>query len=72
MVRIALGCFEEQLDGSWVCRKHTAIKASTGQNITVECYERFVPCTTFAGYDDFTAYLASVSEVSTVRSDTSY
>jgi hypothetical protein len=68
MVRIALGCFEEQLDGSWVCRRHTTIKALGGGDVTVERDQLFIRGTTFAGYDDFTAYLGSVSEPGPRRS----
>jgi hypothetical protein len=62
MTRIALGSFEEQLDGCWVCRRRTLVEARFGPAFFVESGERFFPGTTFAGHDDFVGYLVSVSE----------
>jgi len=61
MVRRALGCFEQLGDGSWICRQSAVIK---GLNCTVQVYrgQRFQSPCTFAGYDDFTVYLAEMSE----------
>jgi hypothetical protein len=68
MTRIALGCFEEQPDGSWFCRRRTIVKSRSGLSISVEKGRLFRPGTTFASYADFTEYLASVSEPRPPRS----
>ena len=60
MGRRALGCFEDREDGSWVC-VHAATVAGPAGNITVKKGRSFAPKTVFAGFDDFAAYLASVS-----------
>jgi hypothetical protein len=60
MRRVALTSFEDRDDGSWVCIKNTVITGPVGQ-VHVAYGQSFRPGTVFAGYDDFTAYLASVS-----------
>ena len=61
MTRIALRCFEEQLDGSWICRNDITIKGRACA-VYVRRNQFFAPHSVFAGFGDFTAYLASVSE----------
>jgi len=61
MIRQALECFEELLDGSWVCRKSTVI-TGLSCNVAVWRGQTFAPHTVFAGYDDFTSYLESISK----------
>jgi hypothetical protein len=61
MTHIALACFEEQPNGSWICRQETTIERRCGR-VFVKRNQLFLQCTTFAGYDDFTAHLASESE----------
>ena len=62
MTRVALACFEEQPDGSWICRQDTTIEGSRGYRAVIKRGERFLQHTTFAGYDDFTGHLASECE----------
>ncbi len=62
MARVALACFEEQPDGSWICHQDTTIEGSRGYRALVKRGERFFQRTTFAGYDDFTGHLASECE----------
>ena len=59
MTRVALACFEEQADGSWICRQDITIDGSRGYRFSIKRGQRFLQHTTFAGYDDFTGYLAS-------------
>jgi hypothetical protein len=66
MTRIALGCFEEQSDGSWICRNGITIEGRDCE-VWVRRNQLFRPNTIFAGFHDFTAYLASVSEMSRRR-----
>jgi hypothetical protein len=66
MTRIALGCFEEQPDGSWICRNDITIRGRACE-VSVTRNRLFRPHTIFAGFGDFTAYLASVSEMSRYR-----
>jgi hypothetical protein len=60
MRRHALGSFEDRDDGSWVCTKDTAVNGPVG-SVKVACGQSFKPGTVFAGYEDFTVYLASIS-----------
>ena len=62
MTRIALACFEEQPNGSWICQRDTTVEGSRGYEVFVKRSRVFLLHTKFAGYDDFTAYLASQSE----------
>jgi hypothetical protein len=60
MGRIALGCFEERDHGVWVCIQATTV-SGPACTVAVELGRRFAPRTVFAGYNDFTDYLASVA-----------
>ncbi len=60
MGRRALGCFEDREDGGWVCIRATSVTGPTG-SVPVRKGQSFAGKTVFAGYDDFAAYLASVS-----------
>jgi len=60
MGRLALGCFEDRPDGGWVCIRVTTVTGPAGP-VIVQKGRAFAPKTTFAGYGDFTSYLASVS-----------
>lgn len=60
MRRLALGSFEDRDDGSWVCFKGTVVDGPAGR-VSIARGQTFKPGTVFAGYDDFAAYLASVS-----------
>jgi hypothetical protein len=60
MARQALGCFEEQSDGRWIC-VHSIAVIGPFNSVQVQQGQSFADGTVFAGYDDFTAYLASVS-----------
>jgi hypothetical protein len=60
MGRRALDCFEDRGDGSWVCTHATTVSGPAGI-VPVRQGQSFAPRTVFAGYDDFTAYLARVS-----------
>jgi hypothetical protein len=60
MRRHALDCFEDRDDGSWICTKDTVVNGPVGP-VDVERGQSFKPGTVFAGYNDFPAYLASVS-----------
>ena len=63
MARVALGAFEARPDGTWSCTRDVELTChQQGQTrIFVRAGRVFVPRTTFAGHDDFTAYLQSVS-----------
>ena len=63
MPRIALACFEEQPNGSWICRRDTTVEGPCGYRVSVKRNRLFLQRTKFAGYDDFTAHLASESEL---------
>jgi hypothetical protein len=58
--RQALGCFEARGDGRWVCVRATLVVGPAG-SIPVQKDRTFAPKTVFAGFNDFTAYLESVS-----------
>ena len=60
MARRALGCFEDRADGGWVCTHATTV-TGPGGSVAVQQGQSFSPGTVFAGYGDFTAYLASIS-----------
>jgi hypothetical protein len=60
MGRRALDSFEDRGDGSWVCTHATTV-AGPSVTVPVRQGQSFAPGTVFAGYDDFTAYLARVS-----------
>jgi hypothetical protein len=60
---VVLDCFEEQSDGSWICRRDTTVTETTGYEIYVARGQVFRSGQAFAGYDDFAAHLASVGEV---------
>jgi hypothetical protein len=60
MGRRALGCFEDREDGRWICIRSTVVEGPAGR-VAVTKGQSFVPRSVFAGYDDFTSYLASVS-----------
>ncbi len=64
MGRRALGCFEDREDGGWVCIRATSVIGPKG-SVAVRKGQSFSRKTVFAGYDDFAAYLASVSVEST-------
>jgi hypothetical protein len=66
MTRIALRCFEELPDGSWICRNDISITGRACE-VFVRRNQLFARHTIFAGFGDFTAYLASVSEMSRDR-----
>jgi hypothetical protein len=59
---VALDCFEERSDGSWICRRDTTVTETTGYEIYVARGQVFRSGQAFAGYDDFAACLASASE----------
>jgi len=61
VARRALECFEERPDGGWVCRADTSI-TGRGCVVAVKRGQVFKPGCSFAGYDDFPSFLASVSE----------
>ena len=63
MVRIALEAFEEQTDGEWVCTRNTEVKGALSNMppVHVEAGRRFPAKSTFAGHNDFPAYLGSVA-----------
>lgn len=48
MMRIALDCFEDQPDGSWLCRRYTKIMSRGGEEIAVKRNQLFTPGATFA------------------------
>jgi hypothetical protein len=52
MTRIALGCFEEQPDGSWICRNDITIRGRACE-VSVTRNRLFRPHTIFAGFGDF-------------------
>ena len=60
MGRRALDCFEEREDGGWVCIRSTSVMGPAGP-IPVQKGQSFAPKCVFAGIDDFTSYLESVS-----------
>ena len=62
MTRVALAWFEEQADGSWICRRDTTIEGSRGYRVFIKRGQHFLQRTAFAGYDDFTGYLARECE----------
>ena len=64
--RVALACFEEQPDGSWTCRQDTTIEGLRGYRVFIKRDKRFLPRTTFAGYDDFTGHLEASANSSPV------
>jgi hypothetical protein len=41
MARVALACFEEQPDGSWICRQDTTIEGSRGYRVFIKRGEHF-------------------------------
>jgi hypothetical protein len=55
-------CFEERSDSSWICCRGTTVTETSGYEIYVARGRVFQSGQAFAGYDDFAAYLASVSE----------
>ena len=58
----ALGAFERESGGDWVCFKKVEVSTPDGgQTVSVTKGARFHPHTVFAGFNDFTAYLESVS-----------
>jgi hypothetical protein len=61
MVRRALGAFEEGADGTWTCMKDAVVRGRLG-SVRVQRGQTFKRNTAFAGYGDFPAYLASISE----------
>jgi hypothetical protein len=63
MAQRALGSFEEGADGTWTCMKDVTVTGPFGP-VLVQRGQTFKRNTAFAGYGDFTAYLASISEVS--------
>jgi len=67
MGRFAYGCIEQQDDGRWVCLKSTTVAGRFGP-IEIKQGQSFQPNTTFAGYDDFTSHLMSVSIESSPKS----
>ena len=60
MGRRALGCFEDRDGGGWICIRETTVVGPAGK-VAVHPGQSFTAKTVFAGYDDFTAYLASVA-----------
>jgi hypothetical protein len=64
MSRRALDCFEDREGGGWVCIRATSVKGPAG-TVAVRKGQTFAPKAVFAGFNDFTAYLASVSVEST-------
>ncbi len=59
MVVQALGAFERNSQGDWVCQKDVIIDGPMG-SVNVKRGQYFHRHTVFAGYDDFTIYLDSV------------
>ena len=60
MSRRALDCFEDREDGGWVCIRATSVNGPAG-TVAVRKGQTFAPKAVFACFNDFTAYLASVS-----------
>lgn len=60
MARQALDCLRECPDGSWICFRDSNIE---GLSCVVKIHrgQRFSPHAVFAGYANFTGYLASIS-----------
>ena len=56
MTTQALGAFERDTNGNWVCMKTVTISGRDCA-VTVRRGSRFLRHTAFAGYDDFTEYL---------------
>ena len=61
MVRQALGAFERQDTGDWICFRDTDISISPTLAVHVSKGTRFAPHTVFAGFNDFTTHLESIS-----------
>jgi hypothetical protein len=61
MARRALDAFEEGTDGTWTCMKDAVVTGRLGA-VRVQRGQTFKRNTAFAGYSDFPAYLASISE----------
>ena len=59
----ALGCFERDSNGDWLCTKTTTVLGPAGP-VTVSRGMIFHPRTVYAGFDDFTAHLARVASES--------
>ncbi len=59
MVRLSLGCIEERPNGTWECVRDAKIEGRYCP-INIKRGQRFAPRCIFAGFDDFTSYLASV------------
>ena len=60
MGRFAFGCIEKQDDGRWICLRATTVPGRFGP-IEIKRGQSFQPNSKFGGFDNFTAYLASVS-----------
>jgi hypothetical protein len=61
MARRALDAFEEGADGTWTCMKDAVVTGCLGA-VRVQRGQTFKRNTAFAGFSDFPAYLASISE----------
>jgi|HubBroStandDraft_6_1064221.scaffolds.fasta_scaffold2896302_1 hypothetical protein len=61
IARIALACFEEQPNGSWICRRDTTIEGRCCR-VFVKRNQLFLQGAVFAGFNNFTAHLANQGE----------
>jgi hypothetical protein len=59
-MRQALGAFELDSRGNWICRKTVSIRGDDCI-VTVERGTIFHPHTAFAGYDDFPEHLHEIA-----------
>jgi hypothetical protein len=67
MPRFALDSIEELPDGRWVCMSDTTISGPRCA-VKIQKGQTFRPHTAFAGFNDFTVYLASVSAEAPAKS----
>ena len=57
---LAFGSIEQQSDGRWICRRATTVAGRYGP-VDVVAGQVFSARSSFGGFDDFPAYLASVA-----------
>ena len=60
MVIRAYVSIEQMPDGRWICRRATTVTGRYGP-IEVQTGQVFMPRSSFAGFDDFTAHLQPVA-----------
>jgi len=60
MTRCAFGSIEELPDGRWRCLRDFVLEGPAG-TVAIKLGQTFHPGTVYAGYDNFVAYLQSVS-----------